>query len=281
MDSPTLPARMNPYIRLPKARVVDGRQGIILQKCVGRKVLHLGCVDAGLLPERFPRGELMHQRLSTVASDLWGVDIDADGISFLRRHGFDKVIVGDVNQFDSIAAALEGRTFDIVVASEIIEHLLNPGLFLNSLGRSTIGQQAELIVTLPNAFRIDTLLWLLRGVEYVHPDHNYWFSYHTGTNLLQKNGYEIQELYVYSFQPRTIMPKTVGENRPTNRGLGTTEAAAPTLPPWPRRLPSQILRYVLSLPRRLAVAALYRTTVFWGDGIILVARVPHNASRQT
>ncbi len=85
---------MNPYIRLPKVQVVNGRQELIVNRCRDKKVLHLGCVDVGLLSERFPSGGLLHQQLAAVAGELWGVDIDTDGVSFLRSQGFNNLVVG-------------------------------------------------------------------------------------------------------------------------------------------------------------------------------------------
>lgn len=190
---------MNPYIRLPKVPIVTGRQSFVISRCKGKKVLHLGCVDKGLLYERFSSGELLHQKLAEVSSELWGIDIDEDGISFLRSKGFNNLIVGDVCNLDKIPD-LQEHIFDVIVASEIIEHLMNPGLFLEAVKKFMRPGHTELIVTVPNAFRLSTLIQLLHGVEYIHPDHNYWFSYATVTNLLKKAGFEIREVYVYSFE---------------------------------------------------------------------------------
>jgi len=264
---------MNPYIQLPKVPVVHGRQELILAKCRGKRVLHLGCVDAGLLRERFEAGELMHQKLAGVAGELWGVDIDEEGISFLRGQGFDNLVTGDICELDKIGG-VQDRDFDVIVASEVVEHLLNPGLFLNSVKMIMAPRRTELIVTVPNAFRVGTLLSLLRGVEYVHPDHNYWFSYHTATNLLRKCGFDIAEVLVYSFQDAGLRSSRPAGVR-ANGSHGGEDEAGPQ--PGPAHLPRRALAYLRSLPRRLLVSALYRTSAFWGDGIIVVARVPGQA----
>ncbi len=263
---------MNPYIRLPKVPTVHGRQEFILARCRDKRVLHLGCVDAGLLHERFQRGELMHQELTRVASELWGIDIDSEGISFLRSKGFDNVGVGDICELDRIEE-LQQKSFDAIVASEVIEHLLNPGLFLNSVKAVMIPGKTELIVTVPNAFRVGTLLSLLRGVEYVHPDHNYWFSYHTVTNLLRKCGFEVAQVLVYSFQT-SRMP--VGRAQGARGNGNQRNQDESELHPTPPYLHHRALAYLRSLPRRLVVSVLYKTTAFWGDGIIIVARVPED-----
>lgn len=256
---------MNPYIHLPRAPLVQGRQEFILTRARGKRVLHLGCVDRGLLAERFARGDLMHQRLAGVAADLWGVDIDREGIEFLRAHGFPKVVAADVSDLDR-TPDLQGLEFDLIVASEILEHLSNPGLFLGALDRFMAGRPGDLVVTVPNAFRVDTLLSLFRGVEYVHPDHVYWFSYHTVTHLLRRHGFEPVEVCVYTFAPMSVLP-TGAPARP--HGVAVRAARTGVL--------RRAWRYARSLPRRMAISLLYRTTPFWGDGLIVVARVPRDA----
>jgi 2-polyprenyl-3-methyl-5-hydroxy-6-metoxy-1,4-benzoquinol methylase len=252
---------MNPYIPLPKVEVLKGRQDIVVATCKGKSVLHLGCVDAGMLEERFARGKLLHQKLAAVAAGLYGVDIDAEGIRFLREHGFDNVLVGDVCRLGDIQE-LEGCHFDVVVACEVVEHLLNPGLFFDSVKAFMDPGTSVLIVSVPNAFRIDTILQLLKGVEFTHPDHNYWFSYATTTNLLQKNGFVIDKTFVYSFQSALAWPSRLA------RWFGRN----PTPPSGP--LLGRTWKYLRGLPRAALVSWLYRKTPFWGDGILVLARLP-------
>ncbi|MDH7596427.1 MAG: methyltransferase domain-containing protein [Methanothrix sp.] len=214
----------------------------------------------------------MHQQLSTVAAELWGVDVDAEGIAFLRNQGFDHLIVGDVCNLDRIQE-LQGEVFDVIVASEVLEHLVNPGLFLTAVKNAMVPGRTELIVTVPNAFRVSTLIQLLRGIEYVHPDHNYWFSYATLTGLLKKTGFEIREVYVYSFESAQILPRRIGKfvKRDDSGIAPHVKKSRNRSAVW-----TQMLGYLRSLPRRLLVGALYRRTPFWADGIIVIATRPKN-----
>ncbi len=266
---------MNPYIVLPQVPILNDRESIIITRSTGRRVLHLGCVDSGLLRERFAQHDLMHQKLAVVASELWGVDIDAEGIAFLRSQGFDHLVVGDICRLDELEE-LRGVDWDLIVASEVVEHLQNPGQFLDSVKKLMIPSRTELIVTVPNAFRVDTLLWLLRGIEYIHPDHNYWFSYQTVTNLFRKNGFEIQQLYVYSFQLYNLFPSKFKRiSRPATPEMVSGRMKQPGgLPPLWMKL---IVRYFKSLPKRFLVSFLYRCTPFWGDGLIIVSRLAADA----
>lgn len=262
---------MNPYVELPRVPIVIGRQDFVLARCKDKRVLHLGCTDSWLCRKRFLSGELMHQKLAGIAAELWGIDTDADGISFLRSQGIGNLVVGDVCNLDKIPD-LQGQRFDVIVASEIMEHLMNPGLFLKAVKNLMIPGYTELIVTVPNAFRVSTLIQLLRRVEYIHPDHNYWFSYHTVTNLLKKSGFKIDEIYVYSFTSTRIFPYQINQffgrravkiHQAASGGAGSSRSSI-----W-----IWIIRYCKSIPRRLFVRLLYRRTPFLGDGIIVVCRI--------
>jgi hypothetical protein len=76
-------AAVNFRHRLPPATLVDGRHPFIVERCREKSVLHVGCVDAGLLEERFARGDLLHQKLERVARRPVGTDIDSEGIRFM------------------------------------------------------------------------------------------------------------------------------------------------------------------------------------------------------
>jgi len=76
----------------------------------------LGCVDSGLLTQRFDQNQMMHQKLTGVAGVLWGVDIDADGIQFLREKGYQNLLVADISYLDKVEVLI-GESFDVVVAA--------------------------------------------------------------------------------------------------------------------------------------------------------------------
>ena len=266
---------MQPFHHLPDIPLVDGRVNFILDQCRGKRVLHLGCVDAGLLADRYARGELLHQKLAAVSADLWGVDVDAPGIAFMQGQGFPQLVVGDVCDLATFARLGDVR-FDVILASEVVEHLLNPGLFFDAVKTVMAPGHTTLIVTVPNAFRISTLLWLRHGVEYVHPDHNYWFSYYTATNLMQKCGFAVDAVFMYTHEKR------VGLSRPVRRLLGQRQSAGAPAAAGDAgdkatavtTAGSRSALYLRTLPRRLLAAAFFHNGPFWGDGVIVIARLP-------
>jgi hypothetical protein len=58
--------------------------------------------------------------------------------------------------------------------------------------------QTELLLTTPNATSLSNIIANLHHQESVHPEHNYWFSYHTLSSMLNKYGYQIKQVALYS-----------------------------------------------------------------------------------
>jgi hypothetical protein len=65
--------------------------------------------------------------------------------------------------------------------------------------KKLMNEKTTLLVSVPNAFSTTNIWNMLKGIEYVHPDHNYYFSYVTFNKILKKSGLDIKESYVYSF----------------------------------------------------------------------------------
>lgn len=164
----------------------------ILRLCTNKKILHLGCAD---MPFTLERGEnLLHRQLLRVVTPdlLWGIDSSLEGITLLKKMGFANVLHGNV---ESLSKELKKEQFDIILAGEIIEHLENPGKFLESL-KSIMCENSKLIISTVNATSIKQFIHALLRREKVHPDHNYYFSYWTLKQLLGK--YQLKsEVYFY------------------------------------------------------------------------------------
>lgn len=176
--------------------VYIGRQDFVVAYAVGKSILHLGCVDAGLCQQKFESGLLLHSRLHAVAKTLWGVDIDAAGLDWMRSQGWQNLYQLDIEHLDSEPDIL-GEPFDLLVLTEVLEHLNNPGRFLEAL-RPLFRPQTELLLTTPNATSLTNIIANLHHQEAVHPEHNYWFSYRTIGTMLAKYGYQIRHIALYS-----------------------------------------------------------------------------------
>ncbi|HVM18864.1 MAG TPA: methyltransferase domain-containing protein [Egibacteraceae bacterium] len=175
------------HARIPRALV--RREEHLVARCVGKRVLHLGCVDHPMHVERLQTGTWLHGRLTEVASEVVGLDIAEESVAAARElSGLDNMRVGDAEQLPDQAAEL--GSFDVVVAGEIIEHLNNPGLFLAGV-RSVLNPGGLLLLTTVNAFCLRRLLRIPLGIESVHPDHVAYYSHATLRVLFERFGYEV------------------------------------------------------------------------------------------
>jgi SAM-dependent methyltransferase len=169
-------------------------------------VLHLGCTDTPFTDESIAAGRWLHARLSGVAAECVGVDIDEDAIQHLRDHyGVTNIVRGNAENLDSLD---QGR-FDVVVAGEIIEHLGSPARFLES-ARTVLKPEGLLVITTTNAFCFRRMLRVSLGSESVHPDHHYYFSHPTLRGLVLSCGYACVEQHNYRIlHKRPLFPYIV------------------------------------------------------------------------
>ena len=151
---------MKTLFRVPKVETVIGRMNFVLERCKGKKILHLGCVDEGLTEERIKKGDLLHTRLMSVAKEVLGVDISAEGIKLLKEYGIDNLIVGNIEQLEQIEE-LNQQNFDIILLTEVLEHLNNPGLFLQGV-KKLFSPDTLMIITVPNGLRLTGLGYTLK-----------------------------------------------------------------------------------------------------------------------
>lgn len=169
-----------PHKNLP--RVASNRCRFISELVRGRNVLDIGCVEHNL--QNRDRGHWLHEYLRKTAKTLVGLDYETEAINALADEGYD-VVVGNATCFDL------GRTFETVVAGEVIEHIDNPGLFLDCVHRH-LTTSGEIILTTPNANCLIYFLEnLLLGHEIDNPDHVSIYSPRTISLVLSRHGFEV------------------------------------------------------------------------------------------
>ena len=168
--------------RVPEAGVVD-RAKFILERCKGKVVLDIGASGP------------MHEQIAAAARDCFGID----------RPGASDVtgVVGiDLDEPHDLSPELyEWEHVELVVCGEVLEHLSNPGRFLNGLRRNY--PNAPVIITVPNAFSTAGQRHMEDGIENVNIDHVNWYSWRTMKTLLDRCGYVVEEFHWYGGEPYT------------------------------------------------------------------------------
>ena len=179
---------------LPLVQRVD----FLLDRCRGKRVLHLGCTNWPYTDAAIADGSLLHLRLGEVAGELHGLDADAAGLARLAARGFAHLHQGDLEALDQVPVDAD---FDVIVAGEIIEHLSNPGRFLAGV-QHLMRAHTTLVITTVNAYcGFRGALYALRGrggrQEPVHPDHVAYYSYATLTHLVRRAGLSVDGVSFY------------------------------------------------------------------------------------
>lgn len=145
-------------------------------------MLDIGCVEHNL--ENRKRGQWLHDHLRRSAGSILGLDYEADAVAALAAEGYN-VVAGDATDFDL------KRTFQTVVAGELIEHINNAGRFLDC-ARKHLDPGGEIILTTPNANCLIYFLEnLILGEEIDNPDHVCIYSPRTIKLLLKRHGFEV------------------------------------------------------------------------------------------
>lgn len=153
----------------------------------GKSVLDIGCVQHSW--DTLFNDSWIHNVLKESAKSVKGIDILRDDIDQLRKMGFD-VEYGDAEDFDL------GNSYTCIYAGEIIEHLANPGRFLEC-SREHLDMNGKLVITTVNCFSV--LFFALRLFKklQVNNEHTCWYDEITLTQLLNRYGFIVENVYYF------------------------------------------------------------------------------------
>jgi hypothetical protein len=175
---------------VPKSQTVD-RTKYLVKHATGKTILHIGCT-----------GQL-DKELCKVAKKCYGIDQQK-----LDRPDFRQCDLDELARtvFDSGSWQTETiphfPEVELIICGEVLEHLSNPGCFLDCL-KDTYNAQ-PVIFTVPNAMCTGGMEWLVkRGRENVNSDHVCYYSYTTIKTLLARHGYRIERHFWYGGKPYT------------------------------------------------------------------------------
>lgn len=127
-----------------------------------------------------------HKLLTDRASEVYGIDIkfEEEKIPESSRYRYKKAAAEDFS-FDV--------KFDVIFAGDLIEHLVNPGLFLEN-AKKNLKPGGRLILTTPNTFNLFVIAGkLTRPEPVINPDHTFYFNRRTISTLLDKCGWDVSE----------------------------------------------------------------------------------------
>jgi hypothetical protein len=193
------------FLDLSMPTIVD-RIDYLRRRCVGKKVLHIGCLDhPEIIRERVRTGTWLHGIISSVSDLCVGIDIDSIGYDLVRRElGIKNIQLVDLSkplQGEDLSR-LSKIHWDLILCPEILEHITNHQQFLQNL-HSLSDCDTILIITGPNALQFANFINALRGFETINSDHKYWFTFYTLSRMLTATGWKPRQLIYYRAQNGT------------------------------------------------------------------------------
>jgi 2-polyprenyl-3-methyl-5-hydroxy-6-metoxy-1,4-benzoquinol methylase len=157
------------------------KRGILLKNFIGtgKKILDLSCRD-GMLTKYYVDG-----------NQVLGVDIDAEALEIARKNLGIETLEMDLN---GDWKKLKDKTFDVIVAGEILEHLYYPEIVIKKV-KERLDRGGIFIGSVPNAFslknRFRYFLGKKQNTPLEDPTHINHFSYKELRDLLLRNFKEI------------------------------------------------------------------------------------------
>jgi len=122
--------------------------------------------------------------MKNLGHDVIGIDISSRAIQIAKKR------LGDFFENATIEEYFEKskKRFDLIVALEIIEHLIDPNTFLSYCSKF-LKKNGKIIITTPNkSFFKKNRIWETD----IPPIHTFWFSKNSLNTLAQKNGFKIR-----------------------------------------------------------------------------------------
>jgi len=157
---------------------------LILQRVGRRKdVLDVGCATGYLA-----------KLMSAHDCSVTGIDINAESAEVAKKY-CTNVFVADLD-FTGLSEAVEGRTFDVIVFGDVLEHLRYPARILEE-ARTLLRAGGYVVASIPNIAHGTIRLALLRGdfdygdMGILDETHLRFFTLKTIEELFLQAGYEI------------------------------------------------------------------------------------------
>lgn len=201
------PDAPNPYFEL------------LLPYVVGCDVLDIGSINHNFARPPGARN-WMFSFLEEQARHVSGIDISATEVAKARAAGHD-IIQADAETYRT------ERSWDVVMAGDVIEHLSNPGRFLDC-ARANLRPGGRLILSTPNTYGLSELFWVLARLTNDPPanaEHTCDFTPTTLRALCARHGFTQEALHYVNipFSPgkrrslRWLMAVNIALTKPVPR----------------------------------------------------------------
>lgn len=172
---------------------VPGRLETLENLSSGKKIIHLGCCDhIPLIEDKIKKNNWLHARIDNVAEECLGIDINIEGIKYLKDNLQYKNVI-HANIAEDEVFEIKSKKWEYLILGEILEHINNPLLFLKQINDKYKNYIEKIVLTVPNAFAYDNFKFAKKNLEIINTDHRYWFTPYTLAKILVQAGYKIDD----------------------------------------------------------------------------------------
>ena len=164
------------------------KEFIIQERCHEKDVLDLGCIrhNADFI---LNNPDCLHNKIRRTAKSVLGVDCLADEVKRLRNSGYN-IICADVTKRLNME-----EQYDVIVAGDLIEHLINFEGFFDNCAR-LLKPDGILILTTPNPFYSGEYHYIAFKERFlVNPEHTCWIDPQCMMQLVGRFGFSIREAF--------------------------------------------------------------------------------------
>jgi len=195
--------QLNEVITLPlRVSVLADPLPFIVLAAQGKRVLNVGASGGVELYLPAQRDDWLHQRLTSVARELVGIDIDQDSIAHAARHGV-TLEYGDCETWQAAPG------FDLIVMSDVIEHVNAPLRAIANL-MQLLTPGGQLMITTPNPSHHGLIgrAWTGRRTN-VYYDHVAAFLPEHFQAICQRLGLRLSGIFFFSHTDRRSLANRV------------------------------------------------------------------------
>jgi len=181
---------------------VKYRLDSIVEISKDKNIIHLGCADhLPLIKEKIQNSTWLHGLLHQNSKTCIGIDINQEAVTYIRDElGYDKVFFSNILVDEIIE--INGKHWDYLIVGEILEHVDNPQLFLNTIKQKYGKTIDKIIITVPNVYSLPKIVSALFNVERINSDHRYVFSPYSLGKILAMSEIKVDYFFFCEETPK-------------------------------------------------------------------------------
>ncbi len=173
------------------------RDDYLLHLSKDKTIMHLGFVDhIPLIDEKIKKGARLHKKLMDNCKVCFGVDINKQGIVYIQnKYNYPHLYAIDIIN-DELPEEIANEKIDYLLIPDVIEHIGNPVAFLKAI-REKLTNVDKIVLTTPNALRLNNFIFALKNIECINTDHRFWFTPFTLSKIVTDAGFKIENIGFY------------------------------------------------------------------------------------